>query len=92
LKPVRFTARAESDMRSIIRYYEDIAPGLSARIVEDVRARIERLRHFPKSGRRIAIGDLHQVLSPRYRFKIAYRVMDDEIDIVGIFRLQNREV
>jgi plasmid stabilization system protein ParE len=49
LKPVRFTARAESDVRAIIRYYEDIAPGLSARIVADVRARIAGLRYYPRS-------------------------------------------
>jgi plasmid stabilization system protein ParE len=67
------------------------APGLSARIVEDVRTRIERLRHFPKSGKRIDVGDLRQVLSRRYRFKIAYQVTEEEIEIVGIFRFQNRE-
>jgi plasmid stabilization system protein ParE len=91
LKPVRFTARAEHDVRAI-RHYEDIAPGLSARIVADVRARIAGLRYYPKSGRRIEVADLHQVLSRRYRFKIAYRVTDEEIEIVGIFRFQNRDI
>ena len=79
-------------MNSIISYYDDIAPGLSTRIVADIRDRIERVRHFPKSGENFGWTDIHRILSSRYRFKIAYRVTDDAIEVVGIFRYQNREI
>ena len=91
MKPVRFTARAERDMNSIISYYEDIAPGLSARIVADIRDRLERLRSFPTSGQRIGMAGLRRALSLRYRFKIAYRVTGEAIEVVGVFRFQNLE-
>jgi plasmid stabilization system protein ParE len=92
LKPVRFTARAERDMSSIVGYYENIAPDLSIRIVADIRDRIEGLRHFPKSGQRIGMADIHRVLSRRHRFKIAYRLTGEAIEIVGVFRFQDRDV
>ena len=77
-------------MNSIVRYYENIAPGLSTRIVADIRERIEGLRHFPRSGEWVKVADVHRVLSRRYRYKIAYRVTDRAIEIVGVFRFQNR--
>jgi plasmid stabilization system protein ParE len=92
LIPVRFTARAERDMNSIISYYEDITPGLSTRMVADIRDRLERVRHFPRIGESLGWAGIHRVLSSRYRFKIAYRVTDEAIQVVGIFRYQNREI
>lgn len=77
-------------MNSIVRYYEDIGPGLSVRIVADIRDRLERLRYFPKSGQRIEMAGIRRVLSRRYRFKIAYRVTGEAIEVVGVFRFQNR--
>ena len=79
-------------MSSIVRFYEDLAPGLSVRIVADVRERIEGLRHFPRSGERMGVSGIHRVLSRRYRYKIAYRVTDEAIEIIGVFRFQNREI
>ena len=83
------TARA--DLLSIADYYGTIDPEVADRILADIESTIAELEDFPHRGRRIAGRELHRILSRRYRFKIAYRVTEETIEIIGIFRFQNRE-
>ena len=82
---------AQADLQSIADYYGAIDPEVADRILADVRSAIAKLDHFPHRGQAVRGGPLRRILSRRYRFKIAYRVRQDVIEIVGVFRFQDRQ-
>jgi plasmid stabilization system protein ParE len=87
---VRFRPRAIADLRAIIRWYDDIAPRSTHRIVADIERSIELLKDFPHSGPATGQRDLRRIVTLRYHFKIAYRIEPARIVVVGIFRHQDR--
>jgi len=87
---VQFRPRAIADLHAIIRWYNDIAPESTHRIVADIERSIERLKHFPHSGPATGHRDLRRIVTLRYHFKIAYRIETGRIVVIGIFRHQDR--
>lgn len=90
MKPIVFRASAFADLQAIAAYFDAIHPDITARIVMDIGDSIERLRDFPLSGEAIHGTDLRRTLSKRYRFVISYFVAPAQVEIVGVFRFQNR--
>jgi plasmid stabilization system protein ParE len=91
LKRCVYLDAARADLQSIADYYGAIDPEVADRILDDIRSAIAKLSHFPHRGRAVKDGPLRRVLSRRYRYKIAYRVRRDFIEIVGVFRFQDRQ-
>lgn len=87
---VRFRPRAIVDLRSILRWYDEVAPESTHRILADIERSINRLKDFPHSGSETGQHDLRRIVTLRYHFKIAYRIEPRRIVVVGIFRHQNR--
>lgn len=83
------TARADLD--SIADYYGAIDPDAADRILDDIKSSVLKLGYFPHRGQAVKSGPLRRIISRRFRYKIVYRVRQDAIEIVGIFRFQNRE-
>jgi plasmid stabilization system protein ParE len=90
LKPIIFRLSAFADLKAIASYFDAIHPDITVRVVTAIRDSIERLRDFPLSGEAIRGTDLRRILSKRYRFIISYFVAPTRIEIVGVFRFQNR--
>lgn len=87
---VRFRAKAIADLDKIIQWYDKQAPESTQRIVDDIERAIRRLQQFPHSGPTVGLQDLRRIVTLRYHFKIAYRAMHNSIEIIGIFRFQDR--
>ena len=87
-----FRKEAEADLRSIIAYYEEVAPEAVANILSDIYRSIDQLVHFPRLGMQVPERPFRRMVTIHYRFKIAYEVGEDRIVILGIFRYQDREV
>ena len=85
-----FRKSALADLESVARYFDAIDPAVTPRIIADVESSIARLRDFPSSGEAIPSTGLRRILSRRYRFTISYFVAADQVEIVGVFRFQNR--
>lgn len=87
-----FRAEAAADLRSIIAYYEEVAPEALANILADIHRSIDQLTHFPRIGVPVQDRPFRRLVTRRYHFKVAYSVQADCILILGIFRYQDREL
>ncbi len=87
---MRYLPRALDDLRAIADYYGSLDPDVALRVRADIEGAIELLQDNPYSAQAIGGRGLRRKLTRRFRFKIAYRVRRDSIEIVGIFRFQNR--
>ncbi len=88
---VIFRSEAEADLRSIIAYYDEVAPHALGNILADIHHAIDRLTAFPPMGMQMPGRAFRRIVTLRYHFKIAYVVSADGIVVVGIFRYQNRD-
>ena len=89
---ILFRKEAEIDLRSIIAYYQDIAPESLSNILVDIHRSIDQLSHFPHIGMQVEGRNYRRLVTIKYHFKVAYEVGDDCVIILGIFRYQDREV
>jgi plasmid stabilization system protein ParE len=89
---VIFRAEAAADLRSIIAYYEEVAPEALANILSDIYRSIDQLTRFPRIGMPVADRPFRRLVTLKYHFKVAYEVHGDLILILGIFRHQDREI
>jgi plasmid stabilization system protein ParE len=87
---VEFRASAVADLDAIVAWYDDVSPASTSRILSDIERSIEQLKHFPRSGSPVGRHDLRRIVTLRYHFKISYLILADVIQIVGIFRFQDR--
>lgn len=87
-----FRTEAATDLRSIIAYYEDVAPEALPNILSDIYRSIDQLTRFPRIGMAAQDRTFRRLVSRRYHFKIAYTVEMDRVLILGIYRYQDRVV
>ncbi len=88
---IRFRKKAEDDLRSIITYYDGVAPHSLNNILSDIHRSIDLLLNFPQIGMPVPARAFRRIVTLRYHFKIAYQVDGDMILILGIFRFQDRD-
>ena len=89
---IRLRKEAAEDLIHIRNYYDEIAPDSTNRVLSDIFATIVRLKIFPSAGSTFTDENCRRVVSAKDRFKIAYIVTGQTIDILGVFRQQNRQV
>lgn len=89
---IQFRKQAETDLRSIMAYYEDVAPESLSNILADIYRSIDQLVHFPRIGMQVEGRNYRRLVTIKYHFKVAYEVCDDRVIILGVFRFQDREV
>ena len=87
-----FRKEAEADLRSIIDYFEGVAPEAVGNILSDIYRSINLLTRFPRAGTPVPDRHYRRIVTIKYHFKIAYEVSEQEIVVLGIFRYQDREV
>ncbi len=90
MKPIIFRRSALADLEAIASYFDAIDPDITVRIVADVESSLKRLKDFPMSGEEVRGTALRRILSKRYRFIISYCVAPAQVEVVGVFRFQNR--
>ena len=89
---ILFRRQAEADLRSVMSYYEDVAPESLPKILADIYRSIDQLAHFPRIGMQVEGRGYRRLVTVKYHFKVAYEVGEDCVIILGIFRYQDREV
>ena len=87
-----FRKEAEADLRSIIDYFEGLAPEAVGNILSDIYRSINLLTRFPRAGMSVPDRHYRRIVTIKYHFKIAYEVSEQEIVVLGIFRYQGREL
>ncbi|MCB2087817.1 MAG: type II toxin-antitoxin system RelE/ParE family toxin [Sphingomonadaceae bacterium] len=89
---ILFRKEAEEDLRSIIAYFEEVAPEAIGNILADIYRSIDQLSSFPRLGMPVPNRSCRRIVTLKYHFKIAYELASDRVHILGIFRHQDREV
>jgi plasmid stabilization system protein ParE len=89
---IEFSAAALADLASIIEWYDQFGPEVTARIQSDINRALERLSRYPNSGTAISGRSYRRIVTIKYRFKIVHRIEPTRILVSGVFRFQNREV
>ena len=91
MTPITFREEADTDLQSIIDWYQNIAPHMVERILADIYRSIDLLTRYPRSGMRVHVRSFRRIVTLKYHFKIAYAIEPDGIAIVGIYRHQDRQ-
>ena len=81
---------AEADLKEIEIYYNEISTRTNLRVFSDIYGAIHTLQLFPKAGRKLPDGRRRYV-SSQFRFVISHKTYKDRIEIVGVYRHQNRK-
>jgi plasmid stabilization system protein ParE len=81
---VRFTPRAFADLDVIRTYIHQYNPAAAGRVIALIEKIAMRLGEFPESGQRTDELDARIAFSPRYPYRIYYRISADEIVILHI--------
>ena len=80
-----FTSAALADLDEILAYTSANYPTLVIPIERRIRVVIERMRLWPESARRVEERlDVRVVPVTRYPFRIFFRVVGDQIEILHI--------
>lgn len=90
MKPIKFRLRADRDLERIIAYYLRFAPEAVPAIAADIDRSLGLIEEHPERFQEVPGTPYRRLVTKRYKFKIAYRVRRDIIEILGIYRFQNR--
>ena len=90
MKPIRFRVRADRDIEQIIAYYLRVAPEAVPAIAADVDRSLGLIEDDPERYPAVVGTPYRRLVTKRYKFKVAYRIRPTHIEIVGIYRFQNR--
>lgn len=90
MKKIIFLDEAELDLLNIKTYYQEIAPASVKNVLDDISLVLEVLSMWPEAGRIIENTPGRRFVSPKYRFTITYDLTPRHVEIMGIFRFQDR--
>ena len=85
-----YRSEALADLQNIHDYYEAISAETNAGVFDDIFEAISTLQTFPKVGRQLEDGR-RRFVSPKYRFVISHHSYGDRVEIVGVYRQQDRK-
>lgn len=88
--PVRYRRRAVADLQALRAYYLPIDPAALDNVLDDIERSISLLREHPFAGPAMESKPIRWTVSRRYGFKITYMTDGETLQILGIFRYQNR--
>jgi len=73
----------------LVEYYNHEVPGLGKDFVAEIRAALERIRHFPKGWHPLT-ENVRRCRLRRFPYGLIYAVLDQEIVIVAVAHLHRR--
>ena len=89
---LRYSPRATRDLAAIREYLSGRSPTSATNVMAAIFAAIEFIRRYPRGAQKTNIPGVHGKVVNKYRFKIFYRVIDDEgaIEIIHIRHTSRR--
>ncbi|MDB2437288.1 hypothetical protein N9W89_01115 [Hellea sp.] len=88
---LRLTEEALLDLKSITNYFGAISTQTLSNIRVDIAQAFEFIRTHPKAGLNINAEGTQRVITRKYSFIIVYDTYPTELEIIGIYRYQNRD-
>lgn len=77
---------AEAEMIAAARHYEDRAPGLGERFLDEVLRASEGIKTYPESWPMIS-GQIRRCLVKRFPFSLLFRIETERIYVLAVMHL-----
>jgi plasmid stabilization system protein ParE len=87
---LRYTPRAFADIESIRLYIAQFNPQAAARVVSTIETLANALTDFPEAGHPAPDIEARVLHSPRYPYRIYYRIRGDDISILHVRHTSRR--
>ena len=87
---VRYTLRAFAERERIFDYIDARHPVAARSVVGLIKKRIEELGEHPYKGRRTNRPGIYTLWITPYRYRVFYRIDDDEVIIIKIRHTSRR--
>ena len=87
---IEFSEQAASDLENIKTYFSNFSDTVCDNVLDDIFNVLEMLKEHPDVGRWNRTRQFRIFPSPRYRFIITYVSTGKIIEILAIFRYQDR--
>ena len=84
---LRWTTQAVEDLEAISNFIANDSAAYADLAVARLLEAVERLEHFPRSGRivpKLSDPQLREIIESPYR--IVYRVRDETVEVLTVFR------
>jgi toxin ParE1/3/4 len=82
--------QAAEDLEALRRYIEQYDPQAAAQVAQRIRAAVVMLRKLPGVGHPGRVIGTRELLVPRTRYILPYRVVGDRLEIVAVFHSSRR--
>lgn len=83
---LRWTPQAVEDLHAIFKYISKDSRSVARLFVEKIYFRVDQLRRFPLSGRKVPEVDNNDIRELIYKnYRIVYSMEDDHIHILTVF-------
>lgn len=82
--PVVLRHHAAEELLSACDYFESQRPGLSRRLIGEVRRALERISAHPELHGKV-LGDIRRAAVRRFPYSVFYRVMPLRIEVLAVF-------
>ena len=89
MTPIIYRQSANTDLAGIRKYYTDISEKTYDNVISDIHETISILSQMPEAGFVYKTGR-RRLVSSKYRFIINYAHRQNRVEIVGIYRFQDR--
>lgn len=87
---VRYTPRARDDLQAIYFYLDQVSPSGAKSVKQTLERRIRLLGDIPFIAPATDEPGVYELSIVRYRYKVYYRVENDEVRIVHIRHTSRR--
>jgi plasmid stabilization system protein ParE len=88
---IRFSPEAKSAIELIEAYYAERSPSACHNVITDIFDVFDLLSNNPEAGRLHSSKSFRLMVSGKYRFVVTYVTHSDYVEIIDIYRHQNRD-
>ena len=87
-----FLASSLNDLQNIHNHIAVENPKIAQAVIGQIKSSLDRLLHFPRSGRKGTVPGTFEVVIPDLPYIVVYELNEERIEIVAVFHgAQNRE-
>jgi addiction module RelE/StbE family toxin len=87
---VRWSPTAVSDLKSIREYIAHDSPSAARKVANRIKESVNRLIHFPLSGRVGRVSGTRELVIPGTSYIVAYRIQGAEVQIASVLHGRQR--
>lgn len=87
---IRYSFRAANAIEAIEIYYSEFSDDVCRNVINDIQSVTALLAEHPEIGRPHSSQLFRIITSSKYKFVITYNITNDAINILDVYRYQNR--